>query len=183
MAKKFYLKSYSDNATNNGNADYGITVSTSGYTMIYPYIIDESKCIKCGKCEDVCRFAAIDHANDQDQPRIYNDYCVGCDKCTNVCPTNAISHNQWESGKRYPLSNIRVYTTQNYPHTINFSTTEVMMHGPGDMYNAPVNYYSMKQVINYNKLQDTYHNIYNSNKHYNKDVFSYMRSNMANNII
>ena len=184
MDKKFYLKSYSSDATNNGNADYGITVgNASGYTMVYPHIIDESKCIKCGKCENVCRFAAIDHANDQDQPRIYNDNCVGCDKCINICPTHAISTNTSTSPKRCPSSRISIYTTHVYPHTINYQTNEVIMHGPGDMYNSPVNYNSMRQVMNYNKLQDTYDNIYDSNKHYNKDVFSYMRSNMANNII
>jgi len=47
--------------------------------------IDSEKCIQCGKCEEVCRFEAINNF-------IVNDLkCEGCAACTVVCPTNAIS--------------------------------------------------------------------------------------------
>ncbi|WP_102400392.1 ATP-binding protein [Haloimpatiens massiliensis] len=46
--------------------------------------IDESLCIKCGKCGSVCRFHAIEkfHIN----PFV----CEGCGACTLICPQNAI---------------------------------------------------------------------------------------------
>ena len=43
--------------------------------------IDDSKCIKCGKCQEVCRFNAI-----QDF-QIDPFACEGCGACTLVCPT------------------------------------------------------------------------------------------------
>jgi len=46
--------------------------------------IDESICIKCGKCEGVCKFNAIENF-------IINPFlCEGCGACTLVCPVNAI---------------------------------------------------------------------------------------------
>jgi MinD superfamily P-loop ATPase len=46
--------------------------------------IDEKLCIKCGKCESVCKFKAIDNFT-------VNPFsCEGCGACTLVCPQNAI---------------------------------------------------------------------------------------------
>jgi len=46
--------------------------------------IDESICIKCGKCEGVCKFNAIENFT------INPFLCEGCGVCTLVCPVNAI---------------------------------------------------------------------------------------------
>lgn len=46
--------------------------------------IDENKCIKCGKCEEICRFDAVKDF------KIDPFYCEGCGACTLVCPENAI---------------------------------------------------------------------------------------------
>ena len=51
--------------------------------------IDNSKCIKCGNCKNLCKFGAI--SIDE-----FNNYivdpikCEGCSVCTLKCPTNAI---------------------------------------------------------------------------------------------
>ncbi len=47
-------------------------------------IINESLCIKCGRCESICRFHAIDNFT------INPFACEGCGACTLVCPPNAI---------------------------------------------------------------------------------------------
>lgn len=47
--------------------------------------IDESLCIKCGKCETVCRFYAIDDC------KINSFSCEGCGACVLVCPQKAIA--------------------------------------------------------------------------------------------
>ncbi|WP_186430729.1 ATP-binding protein [Clostridium sp. BSD9I1] len=47
-------------------------------------IIDESLCIKCGKCENVCRFHAIENF------KINSFACEGCGACVLVCAQNAI---------------------------------------------------------------------------------------------
>lgn len=46
--------------------------------------IDEALCIKCGKCEKVCRFDAIEAL------KINPFLCEGCGTCSLVCPTDAI---------------------------------------------------------------------------------------------
>jgi MinD superfamily P-loop ATPase len=47
-------------------------------------VIDESLCIKCGKCESVCRFEAIKDS------KINSFSCEGCGACSLVCLQNAI---------------------------------------------------------------------------------------------
>ncbi|WP_252237820.1 ATP-binding protein [Clostridium sp. VAP51] len=48
-------------------------------------IIDEDLCIKCEKCESVCKFDAIKDFN------INTFLCEGCGACTLVCPPKAIN--------------------------------------------------------------------------------------------
>ncbi|RKX87139.1 MAG: (4Fe-4S)-binding protein [Spirochaetes bacterium] len=70
--------------------------------------IDQDACIKCGKCQDVCRFDAI--------PVIDTQYvvdplgCEGCGYCARVCPTDAITNSQPKVGEVY-VSNVRTGTT------------------------------------------------------------------------
>jgi len=55
--------------------------------------IDQDRCIQCGKCQEVCRFEAI------------NDFtvdpvsCEGCGVCVYVCPQKAIKMAEHPSGK------------------------------------------------------------------------------------
>ncbi len=52
------------------------------------YEIDETSCVACGQCYDVCPHNAIDY--DGDKPVIISSKCVSCGKCADVCPENAI---------------------------------------------------------------------------------------------
>ena len=52
--------------------------------------IDNSKCIKCGKCWMNCPDAAIKKTKDGFFKIDYN-YCKGCSICVNVCPVKAIT--------------------------------------------------------------------------------------------
>lgn len=70
--------------------------------------INQSTCIQCGKCADVCRFDAI--------PVIDGQYivetldCEGCGYCPRVCPTDAIIMNEQNVGLLY-ISTTRVPNT------------------------------------------------------------------------
>jgi MinD superfamily P-loop ATPase len=52
-------------------------------------IIDAEACTACGRCAEVCRFAAVLGGPD-DGYRIDSIACEGCELCSRVCPAEAI---------------------------------------------------------------------------------------------
>jgi MinD superfamily P-loop ATPase len=56
--------------------------------------IDENKCIRCGKCLELCRFDAVTDAYDIDPV-----FCEGCGFCSLVCPADAIEMKENLSGE------------------------------------------------------------------------------------
>lgn len=50
--------------------------------------IDHSKCLKCYRCIDVCRFKAIEMVNGY--PVVVEEYCEGCGACSIVCTAKCI---------------------------------------------------------------------------------------------
>ncbi|MCB0804232.1 MAG: ATP-binding protein [Bacteroidales bacterium] len=61
--------------------------------------IEQDRCIRCGKCADVCRFDAIEN--------VFNTYkvdrlaCEGCGYCSRICPTHAIINKKRLAGEWY----------------------------------------------------------------------------------
>ncbi|RLG92786.1 MAG: (4Fe-4S)-binding protein [Candidatus Hecatellales archaeon] len=55
-------------------------------------LIDESKCVKCGLCEEHCRFDAIKNF------RVNPILCEGCGVCAYVCPVKAVTLKEKVSG-------------------------------------------------------------------------------------
>lgn len=55
-------------------------------------IIDQSKCTRCGLCEDLCRFHAIKDY------RVDNFSCEGCGFCYRICPADAITMKEHMAG-------------------------------------------------------------------------------------
>jgi MinD superfamily P-loop ATPase len=53
------------------------------------------KCMQCGKCEELCRFDAI---NDY---KVNPHFCEGCEVCFNICPQKAIDMTDNLSGHWY----------------------------------------------------------------------------------
>jgi dihydropyrimidine dehydrogenase (NAD+) subunit PreA len=55
--------------------------------------VDGSKCIACGRCEDVCWFDAahLYAKKGKGAAKIIQEHCVGCTACAQVCPVSAIS--------------------------------------------------------------------------------------------
>ncbi len=66
--------------------------------------IDQSNCIRCGKCVEVCRFDAIVVTTMQ---FIINPLsCEGCGYCARICPARAIANNERLAGKCF-ISNTK----------------------------------------------------------------------------
>ncbi|NVM28204.1 MAG: CoB--CoM heterodisulfide reductase iron-sulfur subunit A family protein [Candidatus Helarchaeota archaeon] len=72
-------------------------IVTPGITMV----IDETKCIACGRCEEVCPYKAIERYKIEkpfenvtlieEKSRIIQAMCKGCGTCSVECPVNAIT--------------------------------------------------------------------------------------------
>ena len=58
--------------------------------------VDESRCIGCGVCHDVCAFNAI--AVLGKTVLVFNELCHGCGACATMCPVGAISEMPHEIG-------------------------------------------------------------------------------------
>jgi len=72
-------------------------------------IIDKSKCTECGKCEEACRFNAVENST------VDSVLCEGCGVCAYVCPEDAVSLVEKVSGYAYisktrfgPMSHARL---------------------------------------------------------------------------
>jgi len=57
---------------------------------------DDSKCINCGKCKEVCRFDAINKNFEIDTIS-----CEGCGACVFICPVNVLKLQEKISGYSY----------------------------------------------------------------------------------
>lgn len=77
------------------------------FTKVYQPIPewDFKKCIKCGKCAEVCKQNAIVFVKNK-FPVFVKDICIGCKACFVACPQKAISETKKEIGK--------IYTGKNY---------------------------------------------------------------------
>jgi len=67
-------------------------------------VIDQGKCLRCGRCHAVCRFTAVNRAPLTNGAsdiffRIDAVSCEGCGFCYHVCPTGAIAMEENLSGE------------------------------------------------------------------------------------
>ena len=59
-------------------------------------LIDEEKCIHCGKCAKICAYHAISDIGKS--VLVFPQMCHGCGACTLICPTGAITETQHNIG-------------------------------------------------------------------------------------
>ncbi len=69
--------------------------SKEGFFGSQKALVDEEKCIKCGLCEDNCRFDAIVDL------KINEMRCEGCGTCAYVCPEGAITLKPEKTGELF----------------------------------------------------------------------------------
>ncbi len=59
-------------------------------------VIDETKCINCGRCAEICQFNAI--VNLKIKTLVFPELCHSCGGCSLVCPTKAITEEKYRVG-------------------------------------------------------------------------------------
>ncbi|MBD3155028.1 MAG: P-loop NTPase [Candidatus Aenigmarchaeota archaeon] len=62
--------------------------------------LDEEKCVKCGRCSEVCRENAVFWVKGK-YPKFLHDLCTGCGSCWVSCPNNAITTEEKISGESF----------------------------------------------------------------------------------
>lgn len=60
----------------------------------YSEFVDESTCIGCKLCQNVCPAGAIEMIEDEKLAVIDNSYCHQCTSCVSVCPKDSISYSR-----------------------------------------------------------------------------------------
>lgn len=70
-----------------GNRYLCVSVGIDGDPHITKAVIDQEKCVKCGKCKQVCPHDAI---IELDKYKVKKERCLGCTQCAKQCPKNAI---------------------------------------------------------------------------------------------
>lgn len=63
-----------------------VSVGIAGDPHITKAVIDNEKCIKCGKCKNICPHDAITNNFE-----IKKERCLGCTQCVKVCDNNAVT--------------------------------------------------------------------------------------------
>jgi MinD superfamily P-loop ATPase len=66
----------------------------------------ESKCIKCGRCSEVCRRHAIFQIKDE-YPILMDNLCSSCRLCEKICESKAIVPHDKKIGEIYFLKNVK----------------------------------------------------------------------------
>lgn len=72
-------------------------------------VIDQDKCVGCGKCAELCRFNAISTDSVINRSIVESHFCEGCGVCTLVCPQNCIELRERLCGEWY-VSDTRLGT-------------------------------------------------------------------------
>lgn len=65
-----------------------VSVGIDGDPHITKAVISQDRCVKCGKCKNICPHDAV---IELDKYKIKKERCIGCNLCAKNCPHQAIS--------------------------------------------------------------------------------------------
>ena len=55
-------------------------------------VTNQTKCIQCGKCNEVCPMSIDIKSNAKKGEAVKNLRCVGCGHCVDVCPSQTLDY-------------------------------------------------------------------------------------------
>ena len=84
---------------------------TIAVTQLVP-VIDEAKCVYCGKCHEYCNYNAIFILPPVKIIKVIDDLCHGCGACSVACTYGAITE------KPVPLGSVNVFSENGRPSLI-----------------------------------------------------------------
>lgn len=66
--------------------------------------LNQSTCIKCGKCVKICPSVIFVQKETKKEVEVQNiTSCIGCGHCVAVCPTNSVIHSEFPEEKIHPI--------------------------------------------------------------------------------
>lgn len=75
--------------------------------------LNQSTCIKCGKCVKICPSVIFVQKETQKEVGVQNiTSCIGCGHCVAVCPTNSVIHSEFPEEKIHPIDYSRLPTPE-----------------------------------------------------------------------
>jgi len=94
----------------------GVRIENGEDISFFKPVIKVEKCIKCGKCAEVCLENALVHVKNQ-VPLLFEELCSGCGSCLIACPVEAIDEDKKLLGKIYisEVDGIRLVTGELRP--------------------------------------------------------------------
>lgn len=78
----------------------GAALSLISKFSYFRIMIDREKCIRCGRCEDICKSGCIDY----NKWSVDSSRCVSCFNCISKCPNGSISLSRFNNYKSKPES-------------------------------------------------------------------------------
>ncbi|RQD72674.1 MAG: 4Fe-4S dicluster domain-containing protein [Tindallia sp. MSAO_Bac2] len=71
-----------------------LNIINTGDWKVYPPVIDQEKCKKCGLCLLYCPTNSVKH--EDGKYIIHLEFCKGCGVCIHECPANSIEFKKGE---------------------------------------------------------------------------------------
>lgn len=63
--------------------------------------IDAGRCLRCGRCVDICPEELFVQPASDSPPRIPRQRgCIGCGHCVSICPAGAVEHVDFPAGRQ-----------------------------------------------------------------------------------